>query len=74
MGNSMVVVGFVVTVGANDGVIVVVGDVCDDVVPSVIVVSGIVVVSLVVTVEGKVVVVFGSVVEVNKVVIASVWE
>lgn len=74
MGNSMVVVGFVVTVGANDDVIVVVGDVCDDVVPSVIVVSGIVVVSLVVTVEGKVVVVFGSVVEVNKVVIASVWE
>lgn len=74
MGNSMVVVGFVVTVGANDGVIVVVGDVCDDVVPSVVVVSGIVVVSLVVTVEGKVVVVFGSVVEVNKVVIASVWE
>lgn len=74
MGNSLVVVGFVVTVGANDGVIVVVGDVCDDVVPSVIVVSGIVVVSLVVTVEGKVVVVFGSVVEVNKVVIASVWE
>lgn len=74
MGNSMVVVGFVVTVGANDGVIVVVGDVCDDVVPSVVVVSGIVVVSLVVTVEGSVVVVFGSVVEVNKVVIASVWE
>lgn len=74
MGNSMVVVGFVVTVGANDDVIVVVGDVCDDVVPSVVVVSGIVVVSLVVTVEGKVVVVFGSVVEVNKVVIASVWE
>lgn len=74
MGNSMVVVGFVVTVGANDDVIVVVGDVCDDVVPSVVVVSGIVVVSLVVTVEGSVVVVFGSVVEVNKVVIASVWE
>lgn len=74
MGNSMVVVGFVVTVGANDDVIVVVGDVCDDVVPSVIVVSGIVVVSLVVTVEGNVFVVFGSVVEVNKVVIASVWE
>lgn len=74
MGNSMVVVGFVVTVGANDGVIVVVGDVCDDVVPSVVVVGGIVVVSLVVTVEGSVVVVFGSVVEVNKVVIASVWE
>lgn len=64
----MVVVGFVVTVGANDDVIVVVGDVCDDVVPSVVVVS------LVVTVEGNVVVVFGSVVEVNKVVIASVWE
>lgn len=74
MGNSMVVVGFVVTVGANDDVIVVVGDVCDDVVPSVVVVSGIVVVSLVVTVEGNVVVVFGSVVEVSKVVIASVWE
>lgn len=74
MGNSMVVVGSVVTVGANDGVIVVVGDVCDDVVPSVVVVGGIVVVSLVVTVEGNVVVVFGSVVEVNKVVIASVWE
>lgn len=74
MGNSMVVVGFVVTVGANDGVIVVVGDVCDDVVPSVVVVGGIVVVSLVVTVEGNVFVVFGSVVEVNKVVIASVWE
>lgn len=74
MGNSMVVVGFVVTVGANDGVIVVVGDVCDDVVPSVVVVRGIVVVSLVVTVECNVVVVFGSVVEVNKVVIASVWE
>lgn len=74
MGNSMVVVGFVVTVGANDDVIVVVGDVCDDVVPSVVVVSGIVVVSLVVTVEGNVVVVFGSVVEVNKEVIASVWE
>lgn len=74
MGNSMVVVGFVVTVGANDDVIVVVGDVCDDVVPSVIVVSGIVVVSLVVTVEGNVVAVFGSVVKVNKVVIASVWE
>lgn len=74
MGNSMVVVGFVVTVGANDDVIVVVGDVCDDVVPSVVVVSGIVVVSLVVTVEGNVFVVFGSVVEVNKVVIASVWE
>lgn len=74
MGNSMVVVGFVVTVGANDDVIVVVGDVCDDVVPSVLVVGGIVVVSLVVTVEGNVVVVFGSVVEVNKVVIASVWE
>lgn len=74
MGNSMVVVGFVVTVGANDDVIVVVGDVCDDVVPSVVVVSGIVVVSLVVTVEGNVVVVFGSVVEVNKVAIASVWE
>lgn len=74
MGNSMVVVGIVVTVGANDDVIVVVGDVCDDVVPSVVVVSGIVVVSLVVTVEGSVVVVFGSVVEVNKVVIASVWE
>lgn len=73
MGNSMVVVGFVVTVGANDDVIVVVGDACDDVVPSVVV-SGIVVVSLVVTVEGNVVVVFGSVVEVNKVVIASVWE
>lgn len=70
----MVVVGFVVTVGANDDVIVVVGDVCDDVVPSVVVVSGIVVVSLVVTVEGNVVVVFGSVVEVNKEVIASVWE
>lgn len=70
----MVVVGFVVTVGANDDVIVVVGDVCDDVVPSVVVVSGIVVVSLVVPVEGNVVVVFGSVVEVNKVVIASVWE
>lgn len=70
----MVVVGFVVTVGANDGVIVVVGDVCDDVVPSVVVVGGIVVVSLVVTVEGNVFVVFGSVVEVNKVVIASVWE
>lgn len=70
----MVVVGFVVTVGANDDVIVVVGDVCDDVVPSVVVGSGIVVVSLVVTVEGNVVVVFGSVVEVNKVVIASVWE
>lgn len=70
----MVVVGFVVTVGANDGVIVVVGDVCDDVVPSVVVVSGIVVVSLVFSVEGNVVVVFGSVVEVNKVVIASVWE
>lgn len=68
MGNSMVVVGIVVTVGANDDVIVVVGDVCDDVVPSVVVVS------LVVTVEGNVVVVFGSVVEVNKVVIASVWE
>lgn len=74
MGNSMVVVGFVVTVGANDDVIVVVGDVCDDVVPSVVVVSGIVIVSLVVTMEGNVVVVFGSVVEVNKVVIASVWE
>lgn len=74
MGNSMVVVGFVVTVGANDDVIVVVGDVCDDVVPSVVVVGGIAVVSLVVTVEGNVVVVFGSVVEVNKVVIASVWE
>lgn len=74
MGNSMVVVGFVVTVGVNDDVIVVVGDVCDDVVPSVVVVSGIVVVNLVVTVEGNVVVVFGSVVEVNKVVIASVWE
>lgn len=74
MGNSMVVVGIVVTVGANDDVIVVVGDVCDDVVPSVLVVGGIVVVSLVVTVEGNVVVVFGSVVEVNKVVIASVWE
>lgn len=74
MGNSMVVVGFVVTVGANDGVIVVVGDVCDDVVPSVVVVGGIVVVSLVVTVEGSVVIFFGSVVEVNKVVIASVWE
>lgn len=74
MGNSMVVVGIVVTVGANDDVIVVVGDVCDDVVPSVVVVSGIVVVSLVVTVEGNVVVVFGSVVKVNKVVIASVWE
>lgn len=74
MGNSMVVVGFVVTVGVNDDVIVVVGDVCDDVVPSVVVVSGIVVVSLVGTVEGNVVVVFGSVVEVNKVVIASVWE
>lgn len=74
MGKSMVVVGIVVTVGANDDVIVVVGDVCDDVVPSVVVVSGIVVVSLVVTVEGNVVVVFGSVVEVNKVVIASVWE
>lgn len=74
MGNSMVVVGFVVTVGANDDVIVVVGDVCDDVVPSVVVVGGIVVVSLVVTVEGNVFVVFGSVVEVNKVVIASVWE
>lgn len=74
MGNSMVVVGIVVTVGANDGVIVVVGDVCDDVVLSVVVLSGIVVVSLVVTVEGNVVVVFGSVVEVNKVVIASVWE
>lgn len=74
MGNSMVVVGFVVTVGANDDVIVVEGDVCDDVVPSVVVVGGIVVVSLVVTVEGNVVVVFGSVVEVNKVVIASVWE
>lgn len=74
MGNSMVVVGFVVTVGANDDVIVVVGDVCDDVVPSVVVVSGIVVVSLVFSVEGNVVVVFGSVVEVNKVVIASVWE
>lgn len=70
----MVVVGFVVTVCANDDVIVVVGDVCDDVVPSVVVVSGIVVVSLVVTVEGNVVVVFGSVFEVNKVVIASVWE
>lgn len=70
----MVVVGFVVTVGVNDDVIVVVGDVCDDVVPSVVVVSGIVVVSLVVTVEGNVVVVFGSVVEVNKKVIASVWE
>lgn len=68
MGNSIVVVGIVVTVGANDDVIVVVGDVCDDVVPSVVVVS------LVVTVEGNVVVVFGSVVEVNKVVIASVWE
>lgn len=74
MGNSMVVVGFVVTVGANDDVIVVVGDVYDEVVPSVVVVSGIVVVSLVVTVEGNVVVVFGSVFEVNKVVIASVWE
>lgn len=74
MGNSMVVVGFVVTVGANDDVIVVVGDACDDVVPSVVVVGGIVVVSLVVTVEGNVFVVFGSVVEVNKVVIASVWE
>lgn len=74
MGNSMVVVGFVVTVGANDDVIVMVGDVCDDVVPSVVVVSGIVIVSLVVTMEGNVVVVFGSVVEVNKVVIASVWE
>lgn len=74
MGNSMVVVGFVVTVSANDDVIVVAGDVCDDVVPSVVVVSGIVVVSLAVTAEGNVVVVFGSVVEVNKVVIASVWE
>lgn len=64
----MVVVGFVVTVGANDDdVIVVVGDVCDDVVPSVAVVICIVVV----TVEGKSVD-FGSVVEVNEIVFLDV--
>lgn len=64
----MVVVGFVVTVGANDDdVIVVVGGVCDDVVPSVAVVICIVVV----TVEGKGVD-FGSVVEVNEIVFLDV--
>lgn len=64
----MVVVGFVVTVGANDeDVIVVVGDVCDDVVPS----AAVVICIVVVTVEGKGVD-FGSVVEVNEIVFLDV--